>query len=309
MKIVLTGGAGFMGSSVARAICAAGHSVVVLDALTYAGKRAHLAGLPLTLIEGDICDPAAVEPLIGAADTVVHMAAESHVERSFSDPSLFFRTNTEGTRIIADACARLGRPMLHVSTDEVFGTAPDGVWFREDAPFLPGNPYAASKAAAECVVQAWRHSRGLRAKIVRCTNNYGPRQHTEKAVMSWIGRALQGEPLLLHGRGEAIRDWLHVEDFAAGLCAVLHYEGPRTQFHLAGQNHRSNRAMAETILGIVGTAGGGQVVEVADRPGQDARYALDDAGTRADLGWAPRITLEAGLSRLVDEVRAARNGA
>lgn len=300
-RVLLTGGAGFMGSSVARVLVAAGWEVVVYDALTYAGSAANLEGVDCSLVEADVCDAPILWPLVRAADLVVHMAAESHVERSLRDAAPFVRTNVDGTRTVLEACVGAGgRPLVHVSTDEVFGSAAEGQLFREDDPFRPGNPYAATKAAAESLVQAWRHAYGLRVKVVRCTNNYGARQHPEKAVAGWIQRGLAGEPLPLHGRGEAVRDWLHVEDFARGLLAVIDHHGPRDTFHLAGRQPRTNREIAAMIAEL---CGGVPLVEVADRPGQDARYALDDEPTRIDLDWAPQVPLEHGLRRLVDEAR------
>lgn len=288
-----------MGSATARALRAAGWRVTVLDALTYAGRRDNLAGVDCEFVHGDVCDAARVDALVAEAAVVVHMAAESHVERSLRDAAPFVRTNVEGTRVVLDACTRRDRPLVHVSTDEVFGSAEPGQLFREDDALRPNNPYAATKAAGELLVRAWRVT-GLRAKLVRCTNNYGPRQHEEKAVSGWVRRAIRGEPLPLHGKGEAVRDWLHVDDFAAAIAKVVAYEGPRDVFHLAGQQPRTNREMAEAVARL---CGGARIVEVPDRPGQDARYALDDAGTRADLGWAPRISLEEGLPALVARVR------
>lgn len=303
-RVLLTGGAGFMGSTVARALVADGWEVVVLDALTYAGSQAHLDGVDCSLIVADVNEGPVLWPLVRQADVVVHMAAESHVERSLRDAGPFIRSNVDGTRQVLEACAAAGhRRLLHVSTDEVFGSAPPGVSFGEHDPLRPGNPYAATKAAAECLVDAWRHSFGLDTRVVRCTNNYGVRQHPEKAVSGWIDRALRGEPLPLHGRGEAVRDWLHVDDFARGLLSTVRYEGERRYFHFAGQAPRTNREVAELVLAA---AGGGSLVEVADRPGQDARYALDDAPTRADLGWAPRISLEAGIRDLVERTARSR---
>lgn len=290
-----------MGSAVARALVGAGHDVVVLDALTYAGRREHLDGLPVRLEVADVADPVRVQPLVDDADAVVHMAAESHVDRSIRDARAFVRTNVEGTRVVLESCQLAGnKPLFHVSTDEVFGSAPPGHHFAEQDPLRPGNPYAASKAGAECLIDAWRHTFGLDARIIRCTNNYGLRQHPEKVLMGWTLRALRGEALPIHGDGGAVRDWLHVDDFAAGVLAVLGYEGPRRIFHLAGRNPRTNREMAETLLMIIGS---GRLVMVPDRLGQDARYALDDAGTREDLGWIPRTELMDGLAAMVDAVR------
>lgn len=299
-NVLLTGGAGFMGSAVARALLDAGFDVSVYDALTYAGSWAHLEGLPVGLLHADVCEGAALWPAVRAADVVVHMAAESHVERSLRDAAPFVRTNVDGTRTVLEACTGEGRPLVHISTDEVFGSAAPGQAFREDDAFRPGNPYAATKAAAEALVVAWRNSFGLPVKVVRCTNNYGVRQHAEKAVMGWVRRGLAGEALPLHGHGEAVRDWLHVDDFARALVKVVEYRGDRQVFHLAGRNPRTNREMATLVARAVG---GVELVEVDDRPGQDARYALDDEGTRADLGWAPQVALDDGIADLVARVR------
>lgn len=300
-RLLLTGGAGFMGSTVARTFVEAGWEVVVYDLLTYAGSRAHLDGVDCSLIVGDVCDGELLWPLVRQADLVVHMAAESHVERSLRDPGPFVHTNVDGTRQVLEACVGAGgRPLIHVSTDEVFGSAAPGQLFREDDPLRPGNPYAATKAAAELLLSSWEHSFGFPTKLVRCTNNYGLRQNPEKAVPGWIERGLRGEALPLHGRGEAVRDWLHVEDFARGLLAVAAYTGPRRVFHLAGRTPRTNREIASMIARLCGDA---PLIEVADRPGQDARYALDDEGTRRDLGWAPALRLEDGLGALVAATR------
>lgn len=302
-RVLLTGGAGFMGSTVARHLVDDGWEVHVYDALTYAGDRANLAGVEVEFTHADVVDATSLYPAVAAAEVVVHLAAESHVDRSFESPAEFVRTNVDGTRQVLEACrAAGGRRLVHVSTDEVFGSAPEGPGFDEDAPFRPGNPYAASKAAAECLVSAWRQSYGLPVRVVRCTNNYGVRQHPEKAVAGWIRRALADEPLLVHGDGKAVRDWLHVDDFARGLVAVMHHEGTRTHFHLSGRQPRTNREMAELVVQKVGR---GRVVHVAERRGQDARYALEDGPTRHDLGWAPEIPLEAGLEHLVRLIREA----
>jgi dTDP-glucose 4,6-dehydratase len=305
-EILLTGGAGFMGSAVARALGAAGWRVRVLDALTYAGRRTHLDGIELSFVHGDVCDAALVGELVPRAALVVHMAAETHVERSLADATPFVRTNVDGTRVVAAACAAAGKPLVHVSTDEVFGPAPEGVAFAEDAPHRPSNPYAATKSAAEAIVCAWERSFGLDARIVRCVNNYGPRQHDEKAIPGWISRALRGAPLPLHGQGLAVRDWLHVQDFADALVRIAAYRGPRRVFHLAAHQQRSNREVAAAVAEL---CGGAPLQSVPDRPGQDARYALDDAGTRVDLGWAPRVPFERGLAELVAVLRAERLGA
>lgn len=303
-SVLVTGGAGFMGSQLVRALLEAGHAVRVLDSLTYAGRRAHLDGLPVDLRVGDVTDPAAAAAAVADVDVVVHAAAESHVSRSLDDPGLFVRSNVEGTRVMLDAACSAGVPrFLHISTDEVFGAAPPGVRFGPEAALRPGNPYAASKAGAEAMVHAWRHCWSYPASMLRCTNNYGPRQHPEKAVPWWIGAALDGGPVPVHGRGESIRDWLFVGDFAAGVTAALARWRPAATWHLSGRQQLRNRDLAARIAA---RCGGADLVFGPERQGQDARYDLDDAATRAELGWAPRVPLEEGLEITIAYYRERR---
>ena len=304
---LLTGGAGFIGSATARALVQAGWQVVVLDKLTYAGRREHLEGVAVDLVVGDICDEDLVRQLVSGADAVVHAAAESHVGRALLDPTAFLKTNIGGTRIVLEQSAKAGVPhVVHLSTDEVFGSAPEGTSFATDAPLRPGNAYAASKAAAEAFVHATAHTLGSRATIVRCTNNYGPRQHNEKAIPGWIRAALDGDPLLIHGDGLAIRDWLHVEDFAAGLVSVLAKGTPGEIYHFSGHNPLTNRWVAQQIAYL---CGGAVLSHVADRPGQDARYALDDACTRETLDWEPILPFAAGLKQTLEWIASRRRAA
>lgn len=295
--LLLTGGAGFIGSALARALAREGWTVTVLDKLTYAGRREHLSGVDAELVVGDIGDAALVRRLVAGAEAVVHAAAESHVARALLDPSLFVQTNVEGTRVMLEEAARAGVPhFVHLSTDEVFGSAPNGHAFGPEDPLRPGNFYAASKAGAEAMVHAVAHTRGYRASVVRCTNNYGPRQHEEKAIPCWARAALRREPVPIHGRGEAVRDWLHVDDFAAGICQILRQSEPGGVYHFSGGNSLPNRQVAEQILAI---CGGGSLLFQEDRPGQDARYALDDRGSRERLSWSPRVPFEEGLAETV----------
>jgi dTDP-glucose 4,6-dehydratase len=301
-RVLLTGGAGFIGSSVARALLDSGHDVVVLDLLTYAGRRENLDGLDLDFIHGDVCDYDRVRSAMTGCDAVIHAAAESHVARSLVDPNAFLRTNIDGTRVVLQAAIDAAIPhLVHVSTDEVFGQSEEDEIFETDAALRPGNVYAASKASAEAFVHAAAHTHGYRATIVRCTNNYGPRQHSEKAIPGWIQCALAGNPLPIHGRGEAVRDWLHVEDFAAGLIAVLQRGNPGDVHHFSGRTPKTNREVAERILGL---CGGGPLQFQEDRPGQDKRYAINDRRTRRELNWKPVIPFDDGLRRLVQRHRA-----
>ena len=302
MRILVTGGAGFIGSQVVRELVRRGVEVVVLDALTYAGHRWHLRGVPHRLMVGDVATPEEVRGAMRGCDAVMHLAAESHVSRSLGDASVFFRTNVEGTRVVLDVALELGiRRVLHMSTDEVFGAAEDGAASGPDDSFRPGNPYAASKVAAEAVVMAWRHSFGSDAAIVRCTNNYGPRQHPEKAIPCWTLAALEGGPIPVHGRGTPRRDWLHVEDCARGLVDIMERWEPAGTWHLAGGDIRVNREVARAVGELCG------VQELAfgpERPGQDSVYLLDDSATRARLGWRPRVAFAEGLARTVQWFRA-----
>lgn len=301
MQVLLTGGAGFIGSQIARTLLKAGHRLRVLDKLTYAGHRRHLDGLRLdAFLEGDVCDPPTVAEAVQGCDAVIHAAAESHVARALVSPREFVQTNIEGTRVLLDAACQAGVPrFLFLSTDEVFGAAPPDRAFLPTDPIRPGNVYAASKAGAEAMLHAWRHSHGYPASLLRCTNNYGPRQHPEKAVPWWIGAALAGAPVPVQGDGMAVRDWLFVEDFARGVLAALEHPAPGRVWHFAGRQPRHNRDIAGQILALCGRAPT-DLQHIAERQGQDARYALDDTETRATLGWAPQVPLAVGLQKTLD---------
>jgi dTDP-glucose 4,6-dehydratase len=297
MRVLVTGGAGFIGSQLVRTLEQASHTVTVLDKLTYAGRHEHLHNTSARLLVGDICDPAAVAAAIKGQDAVIHAAAESHVGRALSAASLFIQVNIEGTRVMLEQSARAGiSRFILVSTDEVFGAAPPGRWFTPDAPHRPGNAYAASKSGAEALVHAWRHTHSYPASIVRCTNNYGPRQHPEKAIPWWTRAALAGGPVPVHGDGSPVRDWLYVEDCARGIRAALEQGQPGSCWHLAGQQLRQNR---DVVTEVVALCGGAPIEYGPDRPGQDRRYALDDAETRATLGWAPQVPMTTGLAQTV----------
>ncbi len=305
-RILLTGGAGFIGSALARALVASGREVVVLDKLTYAGERAHLEGVPIELVVGDVCDAALVAELVDGVAAIIHAAAESHVSRSLVEVAPFILTNVEGTRVVLEAAARAGVPhTVHLSTDEVFGSCPPGrPPFSPAAPLAPGNPYAATKAAAEAFVHATAHTFGYRATLVRSTNNYGPRQHAEKAIPCWIEAALGDGPLPIHGDGSPVRDWLHVDDFAEGLLAVLDRGTPGDVHHFSGGNGLRNRDVALRVLALCGRPDT-NLSPGPDRPGQDLRYALDDSATREALGWMPRVDFAEGLAATVEWYRGS----
>jgi len=290
-----------MGSQVVRTLLEAGWDVVVLDKLTYAGKRVFLEGLSHRFIEGDVCDMATAESAVEGVNAIVHMAAESHVERAITGPDAFVQTNVVGTRVMLDAACRAGvARFIHVSTDEVFGAAGPTETFGVNARLRPGNAYAASKMGAEAMVHAWRHTHGYPATIVRCTNNYGPRQHPEKAIPCWSLAAIAGGPVPVQGQGTAVRDWLHVTDFARGIVASLERWKDAAVWHFAGQQHRPNRVVASTIAELCGVS---ELSFGPERLGQDARYSLDDASTRTELDWEPQVSLEEGLSDAIEWYR------
>jgi dTDP-glucose 4,6-dehydratase len=234
---------------------------------------------------------------MAGADVVVHAAAESHVTRSLEDATPFVRTNVEGSRVVVQAAADANvAHCIHLSTDEVFGSAAPEQRFGLNSPHWPSNAYAASKAGAECFVRAIRYRSNYPCTVVRMTNNYGPRQHAEKAIPCWIEHALSGHPIPIHGRGTAERDWLHVEDFASGIMQLIRRDRPGETHHFSGGNSQANRQVAEKIADLCASR---PILEGPERPGQDARYALDDDQTRRALQWAPAISFEQGLASLI----------
>jgi len=303
---LLTGGAGFIGSALARHLIEAGHKLVVLDKLTYAGKRSNLEGLNLEFVQGDVCDEPLVRELVRGADIVIHAAAESHVTRSLEAAAPFIRTNVEGSRVLVQAAADAGTPhCVHLSTDEVFGPAAPGQRFEANSPHRPSNAYAASKASAETFIRVIRQRSGYPCTVVRMTNNYGPRQHSEKAIPCWIEHALAGKAIPIHGKGVAERDWLHVDDFATGILRLLQHGSPGETHHFSGGNCMTNRSVAEKISALCTDQ---PIAEGPERPGQDARYALNDDETRSLLQWAPALPFDESLANLIawfDKRRAA----
>ena len=322
MKILVTGGAGFIGSAVVRLAIARGHQVVNLDALTYAAcldNVAPVAGSPLYRFEhADIRDRAALERIFAAhqPDAVMHLAAESHVDRSIDGPGAFIETNITGTYHLLEAArtywAAQGRPagfrFHHISTDEVFGSLPadPSVKFTETTPYDPRSPYSASKAASDHLVRAWAETYGLPVLLTNCSNNYGPYHFPEKLVPVTILNALAGKALPVYGDGSNIRDWLYVEDHADALLLVLERGAVGRSYAIGGENERTNLQLVRTLCAILDAkrpkAAGShadQITFVADRPGHDARYAIDPARIRAELGWRPSVTVEQGLERTV----------
>jgi dTDP-glucose 4,6-dehydratase len=325
-SVLVTGGAGFIGSNFIRGLLAADPDVriLTLDALTYAGTRDNLAGLPdprrHRFARGDIADRVRVGRLLRRhrIDTIVHFAAETHVDRSLKDPAPFFRTNVMGTlALLEEACSfwidRGPFPegpvrFHHISTDEVFGPlGPEDPPAAEDSPYRPSSPYAASKAAADHLVRAYRVSRGLPATLTYCTNNYGPFQFPEKLVALTIANALEEKPIPVYGDGLQIRDWLYVADHCDAVRAVLERGAAGEAYAIGGGERPTNLDLVRRICALLdeyrpraGRVSYESLVRrTTDRPGHDRRYALDPAKIRDALGWSPRESLDSGLRKTV----------
>ena len=320
MKILVTGGAGFIGSSVVRLAISRGASVVNVDAVTYAAclnNVANVANHPNYAFEQvDIRDREALANVFAkhTPDAVMHLAAESHVDRSIDAPADFIETNITGTFNMLEAARSYwqaqGRPVTfrfhHVSTDEVFGSLSPTGMFNETTPYDPRSPYSASKASSDHLVRAWHETFGLPIVLTNCSNNYGPFQFPEKLIPLVILNALMGKPLPIYGDGENIRDWLYVEDHADALLLVLEQGAVGRNYNIGGENERTNLEMVETLCAILDRLSPrdrGSYTElitfVTDRPGHDARYAIDPARIRDELGWRPSVTVEGGLEKTV----------
>lgn len=313
--ILVTGGAGFIGSAVVRDLLARTEAeVVVLDALTYAGGRDNLPdSARVRLVVGSVADAALVGQIFDAMRpaAVLHLAAESHVDRSIDGPMAFVHTNVVGTAVLLEAATRHWRSMsdsaqdafrfLHVSTDEVFGSLGDEGVFSTDSPYDPRSPYSASKAGSDHLARAWHHTYGLPVVITNCSNNYGPRQHPEKLIPHTLLRALAGESLPVYGAGLNVRDWLHVEDHARGLVDAALSGTPGRTYLFGGRAERTNLDVVRTLCRIVDErfpdrAPHEELIRfVTDRPGHDHRYAIDPSSAEEGLGWRATRDFEAGL--------------
>ena len=319
MKLLVTGGAGFIGSAVVRLAVARGHEVVNLDAMTYAANAANVAQAAQSNLysfeKADIRDRAALDRIFALhnPDAVMHLAAESHVDRSIDGPADFIETNITGTFNMLEAArthwARQGKPETfrfhHISTDEVFGSLGAEGQFTEHTPYDPRSPYSASKAASDHLVRAWAETYGLPTVLTNCSNNYGPYHFPEKLIPVTILNALHGNPIPVYGNGENIRDWLYVEDHADALLLVLEKGQLNRSYNIGGENERRNIDLVRTICALLdemapkATPYCDQITFVTDRPGHDARYAIDPTRIRDELGWRPSVTVEEGLRRTV----------
>lgn len=315
--VLLTGGAGFIGSAMAAAFAARGDRVVVLDKLTYAGHPQNLAWIKgnMELIEGDVCDAEVVTSIFNKhkIDMVVHSAAESHVTNSIQGSNPFIRTNIVGTHVLLEAARiaweKQGKPkhfrFLHVSTDEVYGTLRDGdPVFTTESAIKPNSPYSASKAAADHLVRAWYSTYGLPTLTTRCCNNYGPRQHFEKLIPRMILLALRGEPLTIHGDGKQVREWIHADDHARGVIAALEHGQLGGIYHLGTGIEYRALELTQWICDLLAKFKPGHdyrklITHVADRPGNDFRYALDIETTQKQLGFEATIDFKKGLEETV----------
>jgi dTDP-glucose 4,6-dehydratase len=297
VRLVVAGGAGFIGSSFAR-IRARDHGdeVVVLDKLTYAGRRENLRDVAHRFVHGAIEDPAAVAEAVAGADAIVNLAAETHVDRSIAAPDAFVQTQMEGTYVLLEAARERGLRYVQVSTDEVYGSIDEGT-FTEASPLRPSSPYSATKAGADLLVSSYVHTYGLPAAIVRGSNAYGPRQYPEKLIPLMILNALHGDALPVYGDGMQVRNWLFVEDFARGIGRVLEDGVPGEAYNVGGPDERPNLEVVRRIVELAG-APEDLVEHVADRPGHDRRYSLSSDKVRA-LGWTPAVRFDEGLERTV----------
>ncbi len=323
-RVLVTGGAGFIGSAVCRLLVGRGYHVVCLDKLTYAGNRASLRDVEASpnfrFVEGDIGDTSTVLRLLRdeRLEGIMHLAAETHVDRSIDSPAAFVETNVVGTVRLLDAALAYWRSLPararghfrfhHVSTDEVFGDLPfDSGIFTETMPYAPSSPYSASKAASDHFVRAWHETYGLPVVLSNCSNNYGPFHFPEKLIPLTILNALEGKPLPVYGRGANVRDWLHVEDHAEALERVLTRGRSGETYLIGGRAEAANLSVVESICDILdqrqplpGTVRRSLISFEADRPGHDRRYAIDPAKAERELGWIPNESFASGLNKTVD---------
>lgn len=310
MKLFVTGGAGFIGSNFIRHLLGLGkgYAVVNYDKLTYAGNLANLASVAgnshYRFVKGDICDAAAVEAAMAACEAVVHLAAESHVDRSIYEPAPVIETNVTGTFVLLQVARKIGiARFVHVSTDEVYGDLAAGAFADENAPMQPSSPYSASKAAADLLVHSYARTYGFPGIVARASNNYGSFQFPEKFLPLMITNALDGKPLPIYGDGRQQRNWLHVEDHSRALVAILERGRLGEVYNIGGAHVEENLTMASRLLRILGKPES-LLCHVQDRPGHDRRYALNSGKLERELGWKETVPLDVGLRQTIEWYRA-----
>ena len=314
-RCIVTGGCGFIGSALVRHLCREGRDVLVVDKLTYAGNVESLKEVDgrFRLLKADICDMEAMDAAFSEfkPDTIFHLAAESHVDRSIDGPGEFVRTNVTGTASLLQSALKWWRThptfvFQHISTDEVYGSLGEEGYFTEETPYAPHSPYSASKAASDHLVRAWHDTYGLPTLITNCSNNYGPYHFPEKLIPLVILNCLDGKPLPVYGKGANVRDWLFVDDHAAALRLVNEKGVPGETYNVGGHNERTNLEVVQSVCRILDelrprAAGKYEdlIEYVADRPGHDLRYAIDPSKLTNGLGWKPRENFETGIRRTV----------
>lgn len=303
MKILVTGGAGFIGSNFVHHIYRerADWQITVLDALTYAGNKQNLDGLDesrVNLVVGNICDDTLVDKLFSEADAVVHFAAESHNDNSLHNPRPFLDTNIIGTYTLLEAARKHDVRLHHISTDEVYGDLEldDPNKFTETTPYNPSSPYSSTKAGSDMLVRAWVRSFGVKATISNCSNNYGPYQHVEKFIPRQVTEVIEGRKPKLYGTGENVRDWIHTEDHSSAVLTILEKGKIGETYMIGAEGEKNNKAVVELILELMGKDPK-EYDHVNDRPGHDLRYAIDATKLKNELGWAPKYTdFKSGLA-------------
>ena len=316
MKVLVTGGAGFIGSNFVRRTLEdayeglEGAEVVVYDALTYSGNPANLAPVAqsprFTFVQADIRDAGALDDVLPGIDTVVHFAAESHVDRSVRDSGIFVETNVLGTQRLLDASLRAGiQRFVHVSTDEVYGSIAEGSW-DEAQPLEPNSPYSASKAGSDLLARSYYRTHGMNLSITRCSNNYGPYHFPEKVIPLFITNLIDGLHVPLYGTGENIRDWLHVDDHTRGIAMVVTGGRAGEVYNIGGGTELSNRELTQKLLDATGTDWS-YVDQVEDRKGHDLRYSVDIGKIQSELGYAPLVPFDQGLADVVQWYRDNRS--
>jgi dTDP-glucose 4,6-dehydratase len=309
LSMLVTGGCGFIGSNFIHHVLEEEPEIRVInfDALTYAGNLANLTDVAnhprYRFVQGDITDRAAVQAAIKGVHSLVHFAAESHVDRSIQDSGPFVRTNVLGTQVLLDAARAAGvERFVQVSTDEVYGSLGASGSFTEETPLAPNSPYAASKAAADLLVRSYVHTFGFPALITRCSNNYGPYQFPEKIIPLFICNLLRDEPVPVYGDGQNVRDWIHVRDHCAGILAVWRRGRVGEVYNLGGRSERTNLQLTHALLEALGKPKS-LIRYVPDRPGHDRRYAIDCSKSERELGWRPTIAFEEGLRETIQWYR------